>query len=65
MTCGSKLNETRTDVDGGYQFYDMIYKEQDGGNTTFINSVLYDGLYLKVEGGSVLFTTPEKVSLGF
>ena len=65
VTCGTKLNDTKTDVDGGFEFYDLIYKEEDGSRTTYINAVLYDGLYLKVEDGSVLFTTPEKITLGF
>lgn len=65
VTCGTKLNDTRTDVDGGFQFYGLIYKEDDGSNTTQINAVLYDGLYIRVQFGSVLFTTPEKVTLGF
>ena len=61
---GDEPNESMTDV-GSLRFHSFIYQVADESNVDFVNITLTEGWYILIEDGTLLFTTPEKVKLGF
>ena len=65
ISYGEGTNESGTKVCFPCEFMGMIYEKSDGTNPDFRNIKLKEGYYIEIEYGSVKFTTPEKVDLGF
>lgn len=65
ISYGKATNDSGTKVGIPCEFMGMIYEESDRTNVDFRNITLSDGFYLEIEYGSVVFSQPEKIDLGF
>ena len=65
VCCGMNLNPSKTEVVKPYEWRGYIHKAPyDSGKTTF-NVTLHEGEYIEILDGTILFTVPEKIDLGF
>ena len=67
VRCGSKTNETKTGIAMPWTMGEMIYQKGAGKgvNIENMNAFLPDGYYITIEYGELVFSTPERVNLGF
>ena len=69
VECGEFANESKTRIASGrgWQFSEMICQEGKGEGTSpeYLDVSLVDGYYLRIEHGQAIFSTPERIELGF
>ena len=69
VECGARTNETGTSIRAGqgWQFRETICQPGtgEGKHPESITVTLTDGLYVTVEHGQAIFSTPEAIDLGF
>lgn len=62
---GEKTNASHSDIEYPRQFCDYIYADGDGKEFEFVNVLLIEGYYVKIEYGYAIFTPPVHADLGF
>jgi hypothetical protein len=69
VECGEKTNETGTRIKpgNGWQFSTMICQPGtgEGKNPESLTVILTEGQYIYIQYGQAVFSTPERVDLGF
>ena len=69
IECGTETNETGTRIKSGrtWQFSDMICQsgKGEGKHPESITVNFLEGQYIRIEYGQAVFSTPERVDLGF
>ena len=65
IVCGTKTNESKTQIYNPKEFEKLIYKNSNGMELEKLTVVLSDGLYIVIQHGQAVFSTPEYVDLGF
>ena len=62
---GSAINTAGTEVIAPTEWAGYVNIAPDASSKTKINILLADGYYIEIQDGTVLFSTPERIDLGF
>ena len=65
IVCGAKTNESRTSIYNPKEFERLVYRNSDGKELEKLTVTLSNGLYIFIQHGQAIFSTPEHIDLGF